>query len=149
MTAIAYLYLPTPPLEDVGLLLSRLVASGITITHFGPNDPPQRWAGDVPDMATVIAKLPEKNKWAFFRDGDRGIELSLTLHYDPRWVHSDLNFSIQSTEEAEALASALSAQLNPYLCICGINGGGKDQFWKVLHERDDCPESLRVGFLRA
>ncbi|MBK6907585.1 MAG: hypothetical protein IPH08_11110 [Rhodocyclaceae bacterium] len=90
MTPIAYLYLPTPSPENVAEIFESILASGVSISHFGRNDPPKKWNGDTQAMARLVLEQPELNKCVFMRDKTNAIELTVELFYDPRWSHSTI-----------------------------------------------------------
>jgi len=148
MTAIAYLYLPTPPREDVAEIFKSILASGVSISHFGCNDPPRKWTGDVQAMARLVLEQPELNKYVFMRDKTNAIELTLELFYDPRWSHSTISLGPSLQQTVTSVATKLVTRLNPYLCIQGTSGAGKDQSWHLLHKRKDCPQDVvnRINF---
>jgi len=145
MTAIAYLYLPTPPREDAAEIFESILASGVSISHFGRNDPPKKWNGDVQAMTRLVLEQPELNKWVFIRDKTNGIELTLQLFYDPRWSHSTISLSASLQQAVTSVAMKLVTRLNPYLCIQGTSDAGKDQSWHLLHKRKDCPQGVVNG----
>ena len=68
MDVVAYLYFKTPETSEASTLFLAVLASGITLTHFGKNDPPKRWTGDFDAMCAQVLGQPEQNKWAFLRD---------------------------------------------------------------------------------
>lgn len=142
MEAIAYLYFPTPAPELVSMLLKDIISAGIVLTHAGRNDPPRKWSGDVTELTKLALEQHEDNKYVFLRDSNNKIGVSLQLFYDPRWGYSTLSFGSPTKEGCVDLAMKLSKKIDPYLCIQGISGGGKDQAWSVLYERNDCPSKL-------
>jgi len=129
-------------------MLEHIAAVGISISHFGLNDPPKRWSGATDEIARTILKQPELNKWAFIRDAAKKLELDLQLMYDPRWSHSTISLSSSIPQTIECLAQRLSATIKPYLCILGTLSLGKSQDWRVLYERSDCPSEVKA-FLNA
>jgi hypothetical protein len=142
MTAIAYLYLPTPPREDVAEIFESILDSGVSISHFGRNDPPRIWNGDVQAMTQLVLEQSELNKYVFMRDKTNAIELSLELFYDPRWSYSTISLNAPSQQTVTSIAAKLVTRLNPYLCIQGTSGAGKEQSWHLLHKRQDCPQGI-------
>jgi hypothetical protein len=147
MSAVAYLYIPTPEAAQVASMLQHVDAS-ICVSHFGLKDPPKPWSGTVRAMATALMAQGELNKSAFLRDHASKVGLDITLNYDPRWLHSTIALSGPSAPVVEDLAVRLSNLLSPYLCVQGSLGAGKSQAWQVLYERTDCPAEIRES-LRA
>jgi len=142
MSEYAYLYFPTPAPQFVPGLIESILATGISVSHFGASDPPRKWGGDVAAMAQLVLDQPEQNKYAFFRDSKQKLYFSLQLFYDPRWEHSTLSLSCDIRGPIHTYANALSQRIDPYLCVQDTGGDGKGQEWFVLHERPDCPASL-------
>ncbi|MBK6907461.1 MAG: hypothetical protein IPH08_10390 [Rhodocyclaceae bacterium] len=145
MTPIAYLYLPTPSPENVAEIFESILASGVSISHFGRNDPPKKWNGDTQAMARLVLEQPELNKCVFVRDKTNAIELTVELFYDPRWSHSTISLGASLQQAVTSVAAKLIARLNPYLCIQGTSAAGKDQSWHLLHKRKDCPQGVVNG----
>jgi hypothetical protein len=145
MTAIAYLYLPTPPHDGVSEIFESILASGVSVSHFGRNDPPRKWNGDVQDMAQLVLEQPELNKYVFMRDKTNAIELTVELFYDSRWSYSTISLGPSLRQTVTSVATKLAARLNPYLCIEGTSSAGKDQSWHLLHKRKDCPKGVIDG----
>lgn len=143
MSFVAYLYIPTPAATDVSSILKNVIAAGFSISHFGRSDPPKRWSGDIDEMAHILMAQPEQNKHAFIRDVSAKTELDIQLNYDPRWSHSTISLSGQTIEVVDLLAVQLTKHLDPYLCIRGTMGDGKNQPWQLLHERSDCPSDIK------
>ena len=142
MPALAYLYIPTPPVETLAEVLGVIISAGISISHFGRSDPPKKFIGNVQTMSQLILEQPEINKYAFMRDKAQGVDLTLELFYDPRWSHSTLSLSGSAQQSILSIATKLTELLNPYLCIQGESGAGKNQVWHVIYERNDCPQEL-------
>jgi hypothetical protein len=145
MDTVAYLYLETPDPERVPELFETMLSAGLNVDAFGLRDPPRKWTGDASAMAREILSQRELNKWSFFSDRKQRLSLDLVLRYDRSWGFSTLSLGGPNHALVSRLSLELARRLNPFLALQGSSGGGKNQAWVVLHEREDCPPEVRAA----
>lgn len=144
MTAAAYVYVPTPPPSALPRLIGDIV-SDLSISHAGFRDPPKKWVGTTEGLVALVERQRELTRYLFLRDKDKHIDISLAVRSDTQWTWSTVSIGARDAAQCTALALVLCERLDPYLCIQGIEGGGKDQPWVVHRRRPDCPADLSAA----
>jgi len=148
MSHCAYIYTPKLSEPSVRSLVVGLAHGGVALTHLGKSDPPKKWSGDEESAVHEILSGTDLTNQTFLRDGKSRVGFSIEMHRDPRWEHDTISFSGPEVHVRQ-IAESLAHEIEHYVAVIGLMGGGKTQAWEVVSFGQHCPATLRKQFTNA
>jgi hypothetical protein len=145
MRQVAYIYLAEVSTAEVQEVFRIMEPWGFQITHIGKHDPPSKRRVDREQATEVVERCDGSGtNTTFVADARSEIELTFELRDDPRWGFSTSSISFPETIPARSLGEEVFRRLKPYAFICGEEGSGKEQQWKVVLTSEECPRKIRA-----
>ena len=90
----------------------------------------------------------DRTNCTFLRDDKSRLGFSIEMHRDPRWEHDTVSFSGPEVRVRQ-IAESLVHEIEHYVAVIGLMGGGKTQAWEVVSLCEHCPATLRRQFTNA
>ncbi len=149
MRHCAFIYTPKLAHASVQSLMAGLSGAGVVITHLGTSIPPKEWSGDGESAVSLIVSGMNLTKRTFLRDDNSRVSFSIERHRGPKWEHDTISFSGAPESRVRQIVESIAHEVDHYIAVVGVVGGGESQVWHLISLSQRCPESLRRQFASA